>query len=254
METKYIVLKRYSTTKQDAAQQSQTINRWLNENGIIPVETVEESQHGDVPYTQRALGEIISRAEKGTVIVVSEFSRLNRDVGDSFSMFSDIRNRGIVLYAIVERMELGGTDLDMSQYMNLFMRSMSAESELKNIRNRTKMGLNAKKEELRKNGYFVSKRSGRRVEKMGNPRLNEFRDKAIKVAAERKRERCLMNVKFKQAYAVALEKKKQGKTNIEIAVFLNQLDFRTSTGKEFKSSAAISYLIQQGRKLWGELS
>ena len=73
----YIYL-RVSTNIQDAQNQLHGINGYCQERGIQPDEIIEDTVSGMIDWRSRRIGELLSKAEKGDVLLVAEVSRLAR--------------------------------------------------------------------------------------------------------------------------------------------------------------------------------
>lgn len=160
------IYQRCSTQKQEYLQQQECVFGYLRRSGIEPasLEVVEEHISGTVKHTERKLYGLLMRCGKGDTIYVSELSRLGRNMSDLFQIVTTASDRGIKLVqckdgSVIENESIGGKAL-------LFALSLAAEIEVANIRQRTNMGLQARKEMLERDGFFVSK-SGRVCTKLG---------------------------------------------------------------------------------------
>lgn len=154
------VYQRCSTDKQVYLQQQSCVFGYLQRIGIDPtaLEVVEEHVSGTIKHTERKLYGLLMRCQSGDTIYVSELSRLGRNMSDLFQIVTTASDRGIKIIqckdgSVIENESIGGKAL-------LFALSLAAEIEVANIRQRTNMGLQARKELLERDGFFVSK-SGR---------------------------------------------------------------------------------------------
>lgn len=158
---------RVSSLAQDYEQQSHCINEYFARVGIDPASidsTVVEKISGTVKHTDRKLAQLIGKCKEGDIIYVSEMSRLSRSMADLFALVTECCERGITLVQCkdgsqIENKSIGGKAL-------LFALGLAAEIEVQNIRQRTVMGLEVRKEWLRKDGQFISK-SGKVCTKLG---------------------------------------------------------------------------------------
>lgn len=73
----YIYL-RVSTSAQDTQNQLHGIQQYCRERGIEADTVVEDTASGSVAWTSRKIGELLSVADKGDVLLVAEVSRLAR--------------------------------------------------------------------------------------------------------------------------------------------------------------------------------
>ena len=160
------IYNRCSTERQVYLQQQECIHGYLKRVGIDPstLEVTEEHISGTVKHTERKLYGLLLRCGHGDTIYVSELSRLGRNMSDLFQIVTTASDRGIKLVqckdgSVIENESIGGKAL-------LFALSLAAEIEVANIRQRTNMGLQARKELLARDGFFVSK-SGKVCTKFG---------------------------------------------------------------------------------------
>lgn len=161
---------RVSSLAQDYDQQNHCINEYFAKVGIDPASidsTVVEKISGTVKHTERKLAQLLEKCKEGDVIYVSEMSRLGRNMSDLFAIVTECCERGITLTQCkdgsqIENKSIGGKAL-------LFALGLAAEIEVQNIRQRTVMGLDVRKEWLKKDGQFISK-SGKICTKLGRSR------------------------------------------------------------------------------------
>ena len=160
------IYQRCSTDRQTYMQQQECVFGYLRSRGIDPssLDVVDEHISGTVKHTERKLYGLLMRCGHGDTIYVSELSRLGRNMSDLFQIVTTASDRGIKLVqckdgSVIENESIGGKAL-------LFALSLAAEIEVANIRQRTNMGLQARKELLARDGFFVSK-SGKVCTKFG---------------------------------------------------------------------------------------
>lgn len=138
------IYNRCSTDKQDFEQQMECINQYLRRiNETDELDRVVEKVSGSVKHTDRKLDELLKKCEKGSVIYISELSRLGRSMVDVFEIVNYAGEHDITIIqckdgTTIENKSIGGKAL-------LFALSLAAEIELENIRQRTRMGLAARK-------------------------------------------------------------------------------------------------------------
>ena len=152
------IYNRCSTEGQDFMQQKNCIENYLNRlnKNINNIQAIVEKVSGTVKHTERKLKELLDMCNDGDTIYVSELSRLGRNMSDLFAIVTEASERGVTLVqckdgSIIENNSIGGKAL-------LFALSLAAEIEVQNIRQRTKMGLEARKKQLKEQGYFVNKK------------------------------------------------------------------------------------------------
>lgn len=69
---------RVSTNVQDTQNQLHGIRDYCQELGIVPDMVVEDTASGSIDWRSRKIGELLSGADKGDVLLVAEVSRLAR--------------------------------------------------------------------------------------------------------------------------------------------------------------------------------
>lgn len=148
---------RVSSDAQDFAQQSNCIDGYLQSQRIHKSEialSVTEKISGTVNHRDRKLSDLLAKCKQGDTIYFSELSRLGRNMNDLYNIVNECCERGIMLIQCkdgmkIENESIGGKAL-------LFALSLAAEIEVKNIRQRTRMGLDARKKLLESDGAWMS--------------------------------------------------------------------------------------------------
>ena len=159
---------RCSTDSQQFAQQQKCVKDYMLRMGIsddMIEEVVTEKVSGTVKHTDRRLFGLLNKCQSGDTILVSELSRLGRNMTDLFEIVTKACEIGIRLIqckdgSTIENSSIGGKAL-------LFALSLAAEIEVANIRQRTQMGIDVIKEKLSRGESYVSKRSGRIITRLG---------------------------------------------------------------------------------------
>lgn len=160
---------RVSTDEQDYTQQKKCVEDCLSRAHIDPKVGVEkivtEKVSGTINSSERQLDSLLRLCKSGDTIYFSELSRLGRNMANLYQIVTQCCDKGVVLIQAkdgmrIENETIGGKAL-------LFALSLAAEIEVANIRQRTHMGLDARKKALREGGCFVSN-SGRICTHLGN--------------------------------------------------------------------------------------
>lgn len=95
---------RVSTEKQTVEVQRYEINRYCRENGIEVDAWIEESISGAIKPSARLLGKLIlDRIKKGDLILVTEISRLGRNVYMVMSIINHCMLTGAAIFTYLER-------------------------------------------------------------------------------------------------------------------------------------------------------
>lgn len=106
MTTAYL---RVSSDKQTTQNQRFEIEEYAKRNGILVDEWVEEVISGTKHHSHRKLGRLIKRLRKDDTLILSELSRLSRNLMGIFSVLNVCMERGVRIIAIKERYELGNS-------------------------------------------------------------------------------------------------------------------------------------------------
>lgn len=246
---KHIIYLRASTDKQAYDQQLRTIDSWIEQNNIVPAKTYEEKESGSKKHTERVLIKAINSCEKGDTIIASEFSRLSRSMADLASVIDLCVEKGVNVSVIKENVNIRGDEpTDLQTKMMVMIFGLASEIELSNIKARTQSGLNVIKDRIKKDGYAVGKKSGRRFTKLGNPNLSDTAMKGSLASSASRRAKKIKNVNFRQTYELARLLDERGMTKKDIAVRLNKSGYKTPTGCDFMG-ATVSRLLNEGKKL-----
>lgn len=147
---------RCSTDRQQFLQQQDCVRKFLQDRGIDPdtIEVTEEHISGRTKANDRKLGGLIKRCSKGDVIYVSELSRLGRNMNDLFQTVSEACEKGIKLIQCKDGSEIENESIAGKAL--LFALSLAAEIEVQNITQRINSGLNARREILAEQGFWIS--------------------------------------------------------------------------------------------------
>ena len=219
---KRFVYCRVSSIAQDYAQQQNCINQYFAREGINPDSVhavIVEKISGTVDHTERKLADLIARCESGDIIVVSELSRLGRNMSDLFAIVTECCNKGIRIIqakdgSAIENQSIAGQAL-------LFALGLAAEIEVKNIRQRTQMGLDVRKEWLKEQGEFISK-SGRVCTHLGREKGCDITP-AIEASAKSRKYKSEQWRNTSVGYAAVKRWLGQGKSRREI---LDEFNFQ----------------------------
>lgn len=135
---------RVSTDKQTVENQRFEINRFIKKSSLHVDSWIEETISGTVAPDKRNLGRLISKTQKGDIIICSELSRLGRNMFMIMSILNILMENGVIIYTVKERYKLGE---DLTSKVLAFAFSISAEIERSLISQRTKEALKRKKAE-----------------------------------------------------------------------------------------------------------
>jgi putative DNA-invertase from lambdoid prophage Rac len=135
---------RVSTDKQTVENQRYEILKYADTKKLSIDQWVEETASGVKSVKDRKVGELLTRMEKGDIFLVSELSRLGRNLMEVMSILHDCMEKDVKVFAIKEGYELGN---NINSKVLAFAFSLSAEIERNLISQRTKEALARKKSE-----------------------------------------------------------------------------------------------------------
>ena len=135
---------RVSTGKQHPENQQDEITRYAKDNGMEVDRWIIEVVSGKKIYSGRKLGRLISRMKQGDTLIVSEVSRLSRNLTDIMSIMGNCLKKGISIYTVKERYRF---DDSINSKILCFAFGLVAEIERNLISLRTKEALALRKSE-----------------------------------------------------------------------------------------------------------
>lgn len=144
---------RVSTDQQTVENQRFEIKTHAQKQEMEIETWVEETVSGTVKFTNRKLGKLLRKAEKGDVIVCSELSRLGRSLLQIMSILNICMEKGILIITCKEGYRLGD---DIQSKVLAFAFGLVAELERNLISQRTKEALARKKAE----GIILGRKKG----------------------------------------------------------------------------------------------
>lgn len=135
---------RVSTDKQTVENQRYEILKYADTKKLSIDQWIEETASGVKSVKDRKVGELLTRMEKGDIFLVSELSRLGRNLMEVMSILHDCMEKDVKVFAIKEGYELGN---NINSKVLAFAFSLSAEIERNLISQRTREALARKKSE-----------------------------------------------------------------------------------------------------------
>ncbi|MCM1301942.1 MAG: recombinase family protein [Bacteroides cellulosilyticus] len=145
---------RVSTNAQAFAQQMQDIKAY----GIDPDKVdgiVEEHESGGKSYADRKLQQLLNKCKAGDTIFAASTDRLGRSFVDMVRLMEDAKRRGVIIVACKQNLSLA--DDNMMGQMALTVNTIIDEDERKRIRHRVKNGVSVALEEIKRNGFRMTK-------------------------------------------------------------------------------------------------
>ena len=135
---------RVSTLQQDVTNQRYEVLEYARRNGIQVDYFIEIEISSRRNQRERRIDELVSRAEKGDTVIVSELSRLGRSTGEIIDLVNMFVKREVSLIAIKQGIKISGA-LDMQSKVIVTVFGLLAELERDIIAQRTREALAAKK-------------------------------------------------------------------------------------------------------------
>lgn len=130
---------RVSSDKQDVNSQNQCVTEFAEKQGWeITEQIIDDGVSGGVDYHNRMLGKLLEKVKEKDIIIVSEISRLGRNLLMVMEILNFCMKVGATVYSVKDNYKLGD---DIQSKVLAFAFGLSAEIERKMIQARTKEGL-----------------------------------------------------------------------------------------------------------------
>lgn len=232
---------RFSTDAQDEQSQKNIINGYLAKTGVkIDKEFRDEGVSGGVSYKERHLSGLLAEMQAGDTLIVSELSRLTRggivELSDIITNY--FKPRKVRLIIVNVGLDIDCTELSPMTELQLAMMATFAKIEKEHIRQRTRSAIEARKAQLREQGFFISK-SGNRCTRLGSAKGVDTR-RATDASAVARRERARQNPTNKIVWGMFADFQ-DTPTSADfsrIAARLGAMGVKTSTGLAFTTPRA----------------
>ena len=226
MDNKIVGLVRVSTDKQDVESQKFKIRNAYPNHEII---FYEEELSGATSYDQRPQLELAVKEALtlSTTLVVAELSRLGRDAGGLISWLGEAKKRGLEIIC-----------LDYPELTPEILPFLAGAVQLERlkIKERAARALQAKKHQAQTDGFFISK-AGKKVDKLGNPRIDSARVLAC--------EKVKSNADHFAKKIMSIIEPHKGKTTRQIAQLLNETEVPTRRGGKWYPSTVNNILRRE---------
>lgn len=166
---------RVSTDKQTVENQRFEIEEFTRQRNMIVDEWTSEIISGTKKADERLLGNLLRKLEKGDVLIISELSRLGRNLLQIMSILNYLMEKNITLLTVKEGYELGN---NINSKVLAFAFGLSAEIERNLISQRTKEALARKKAE----GVVLGRPKG--LAKLSTYKLYKYKNEILKMRAD----------------------------------------------------------------------
>ena len=149
---------RVSTDKQNTKNQRFEIETYCTKEEIKVEKWVEETISSAKKIEERLLGKLLKQMKKGDLLLVTELSRLGRNLMQIMKILHDCMEKDIQVTTIKEKYQLGN---NINSKVLAFAFGLSAEIERNLISQRTKEALLRKKAE----GVILGRPKGSKTKK-----------------------------------------------------------------------------------------
>jgi len=140
---------RVSSDKQSVENQRYEILKYTDAKKLSIDTWIEETVSGTKKVDQRKLGPYLNKMQEADLLIVSELSRLGRNLMEVMSILHICMEKEIKVFTVKEKYELGN---NVNSKVLAFAFSLSADIERQLISQRTKEALARKKSEGKKLG------------------------------------------------------------------------------------------------------
>ena len=140
---------RVSTDKQTVENQRFEIQKFATTKELVIDKWVSETVSGTKAASDRKLGPLLRKMKKGDTLIISEISRLGRNLMQIMSILNLCMVRETMVLTVKEKYELGN---NINSQILAFAFGLSAQIERDLISQRTKEGLARRKAEGKKLG------------------------------------------------------------------------------------------------------
>ncbi|OAQ41962.1 invertase [Pedobacter psychrophilus] len=171
---------RISTDKQTTENQRFEIEKFTLKKEFPIHEWIEETISSTKKLEVRKFGALLNKMQKGDILVVSELSRMGRNLMQIMKILHDCMEKDIMVYTVKERYELGN---NINSKVLAFAFGLSAEIERNLISQRTKEALARRKAEGQILGRPKGSRSQIRKLTGKEEEIKKLREKNISFSA-----------------------------------------------------------------------
>src|SRR5688572_21493581 len=135
---------RVSTDQQEVKNQKFCILEYCNKNNLGSMKFIEDTVSGKVAWQNRTIGQIMEKASKGDLIVVSEISRLGRSALQVLEILEAAAKKEIAVHIAKNYLVMDGS---MQSTITATILGLAAQIEREFISSRTKDALAKRKAE-----------------------------------------------------------------------------------------------------------
>lgn len=171
---------RVSTERQTVENQRFEITNFAKGRNLTVEKWVEETISSVERLDQRKFGKLLNKMKKGDQLIVTELSRMGRNLMQIMKILHDCMEKEIMVYTIKEKYELGN---NINSKVLAFAFGLSAEIERNLISQRTKEALARKRAEGVVLGRPVGSKSAKTKLSGQEKKIQELLDKKVSYSA-----------------------------------------------------------------------
>lgn len=160
---------RVSSDRQTTDNQKLAILEYAQANKLTLDKIVETVVSSKKNRTDREIDTVIAELSENDTLIVYSLDRLGRSTLETLQIIDDIKNKGIILVIIKDRIIIDKNNTNPMNEMLLTLLSAFAQLERSFISERTKLGLQARKD----TGIKLGRKHGQQVKSM----FDEHKDK-----------------------------------------------------------------------------
>ncbi len=134
----YIAYTRVSTDLQDSENQLFEIQNYCAAKGITIDKTITETISSKKKLKNRAISKVLSELKSGDTLIVTEISRIAREMYELMTILGSLLGKGVMVYSTKQNWTLGDNLISKVQAMGF---ALSADLERRLISQRTIEGL-----------------------------------------------------------------------------------------------------------------
>ena len=178
---------RVSTDKQDEKQQENTIDNYLQNNGLKADAKLIEHKSGKISYKKRELYSYIQSMKEGDTLIVSELSRFSRSISDFNILINELKVKKLIIIICNINLCIDCCNINSITEFQLNSLAFAAQLERELNSSRSKSFKAVEKREIEENGFRITK-AGKIQKFRGRPKLTP-EEKAERAAVRKEKEK-----------------------------------------------------------------